>query len=171
MGAQQHLLGQRAVRVLQVERVVHRTRRVILGRVQGGEIVAVVFDFRAVGDFEADRGKQRFDALQRPRHRMQAAARLATAGQRDVQRLFGQARFQRRLADRFAALVERSFDGALGDVDRRAGGFSLLGRQLAQALQEFGDLAALAEEAGLDLFQRIGVGNGGECQLCASLTI
>ena len=91
-----------------------------------------------------------------------AAARFGTAGQRNVQCLFGQTRFQRGLADRFAALVEGGFDGVLGNVDRRAGGFFLLGRQLAQALQELGDLATLAEETGFHLFQRIGVGNGGE---------
>jgi hypothetical protein len=57
MGTQQHLVGQGAVRVLQVERIVHRARRVILGRVQGGEIEKILFDFRAVGHLETDRGE------------------------------------------------------------------------------------------------------------------
>ncbi len=162
MGAQQHLVGHRAVRVLQIKRVVHRTRRVILGRVQGREIEKVFLDFGAVGHFEADRAEQRLDALQRPRHRMQAAAYLGTAGQRDIQRLFRQACDQRRLADRFAPLVQCSFDSHLGHVDRGAGRLFLFRRQLAQPLEQFGDLPALAEETGFHLFQRIRVGNGSE---------
>ncbi len=69
------------------------------------------------------------------------------------------------LRNRFATLVERGLDGALGDVDRSTGSFLLLGRQLAQALQEFGNLAALAEKTGFDLFQRVRVGNGSESRL------
>jgi len=75
---------------------------------------------------------------------MQAAARLGATGQRDIQRLFGQTGFQRRLADCLATLVERGLDSGFRDIDRGAGGFLLLGRQFAKALQEFGDLAALA---------------------------
>ena len=96
---------------------------------------------------------------------MQATARFGATGQRDIQRLFGQARFQRRLADRFATRVERSFNSRLGDVDRRTGGFLLFRRQLAQALEKFGNLPALAEETGFHLFQRIRVGNGSERRL------
>jgi hypothetical protein len=92
VGAQQNAVGNLAIGVLQVEGIVHRTRRVILGRVQGGEIEKILLDLGAVGDFEADRTEQRFDALQRPRDRMQAATRFAATGQRDIERLFGQAR-------------------------------------------------------------------------------
>jgi len=117
---------------------------------------------RAVGHFETDGTEQGFDALQRPRHRVQAAARFSASGQRDVKRLLGQARIQRGLADRFATLVERIFNRRLGHIDRRACGFLLFRRQLAQAFEKFGDLPALAEETGLHLLQRIGVGNGSE---------
>jgi hypothetical protein len=61
--------------------------------------------------------EQRLDALQRPRDRMQATARLAATRQRHVQRLFSQARGQRHLPQRFAARVERCFDGVLGAID------------------------------------------------------
>jgi hypothetical protein len=96
---------------------------------------------------------------------MQAPARFSATGQRDIQRFFGQARVERRLADHLAALVERGLDGRLGDVDRRTGCLLLLGRQLAEAFQQFGNLTALAKETGLHLLQCIGVGNGGEGRL------
>ncbi len=165
MSAQQHLVGNTAIRVLQVKGVVHGTRRVILGRIHGGEIEEIFLDLGTVGHFETDGTEQRLDAFQRTRHRMQTTARFSATGQRDIQCLFGQARFQRGLADGFTALIERCFNGRLGDVDRGTGRFLLFRRQLAQALEKFGDLPALAEETGFYLFQRIGVRNGSESRL------
>ena len=157
MRTQQDAFGNLAAFILQVEGVVHGTRRMVVGRVQRGEVVEVVLDLGTVGHFEADRAEQAFDALERARHRVQAATGFAAAGQRDVERLFGEAGFQRCELDRVAARVERGFDRFLGAVDGGAGGLLLFGRQLAEALQEFGDLARLAEVAGLDLLQRVGV--------------
>jgi hypothetical protein len=134
---------------------------VILGRIHGRKIVEIIFDLRSVGDFEADGGKQGFDALQRTCHRMQATARFGATGQRDIQRLFSQAGAQRSLADRLTALIKSIFNSCFGNVDCRTGRL-LLWRQLAQALEKFGNLAALAEETGLGLFQRVRVGNGSE---------
>ncbi|MPM88883.1 hypothetical protein SDC9_135987 [bioreactor metagenome] len=94
---------------------------------------------------------------------MQATARFGTSGQRDIQRLFGQTRLQGSLANGFTALVECGFDRSLGNVDCRTGSLLFFGRELAQALQEFGNLAALAKEAGFYLLQCVRVGNGSEC--------
>ena len=58
VGAQQHILM-----AFKVKRVVHRTRGVILGRVQRGEVVPVGFDLGAIGHDEANRSKQLFDTL------------------------------------------------------------------------------------------------------------
>ena len=87
----------------------------------------------------------------------------AAAGQGDIERLGGQTAL-RAAALRIASRRALSADSTafLGDVDRRAGGLALLGRQLAQALEQLGERAALAEVARLGLFQRIGVGSGGE---------
>jgi hypothetical protein len=115
----------------QVEGVVHRTRRVILRRIQCCEILEVGFDFRAVGDFETDRAEQRFDAFQGARDRVQSAAVFAAAGQGDVERFFGQPGFKRQMPDGFAASVERRLDGFLGAVDCCAGGFRSSGESLA----------------------------------------
>ena len=162
MGPQQNIFGNRAVRVLQIKGVVHRTRRVILGRVHGREIEKVFLDLGAIGHFETDGAEQRLDAFQRARYRVQTTARFGATGQRDIQRLFGQARFERCLANGFTALVKRGFNGRFGDVDRGTGSFLLFRRQLAQALEKFGDLPTFAEETGFYLFQRIGVRNGSE---------
>ena len=51
------------VAALDVERVVHRARRMVLRHVERGEVVEVVLDLRAVGDLEAERAEQRLDAL------------------------------------------------------------------------------------------------------------
>jgi hypothetical protein len=95
---------------------------VILGRVQRGEIVPVGLDLGAVGDFEADRAEQALDALERARHRMQATARFAATGQRDIQRLGGQLRASSaalRIASRRS--LSAALDAVLGDVDRGTG--------------------------------------------------
>ncbi len=162
MGPQQHLLGERAIRILQVKSIVHRTRRVILGRIQGGKVEEVFLDFGAIRNFEADRTEQRFDTLQSPRYRVQTTAIFGTAGQGHIKRFFSKARFQRGLAHVFAALIEGRLDGFLDLVDCGAGSLLLLRRQFAQALEEFGDPAALAKETGLDLLQFVRVGSGSE---------
>jgi hypothetical protein len=87
---------------------------VIFRRVQRGEVLEIGFDFRAVGDLEADRAEQRLDALQRPRDRMQA-----TLFRRDPARsrraiLQPGAASSAMLPERFAAGVERRLDGFLG---------------------------------------------------------
>ena len=56
-----------------VERVLHRARRMVLGVVEGGEAVPVGLDLGTVGDFEAERGEDRLDALERAADRMDAA--------------------------------------------------------------------------------------------------
>jgi hypothetical protein len=52
----------------------------IFGRVQRGEILEVGLDLGAVGDLEADRAEQAFDAFERPGDRMQTAARCPRPG-------------------------------------------------------------------------------------------
>ena len=85
---------------LDVERVVHRARRMVLGRVERGEVVVVVFDLGTVGDVEAERAEQRLDALERARDRMQAADAAPAAGQRHVERFGGELRFELRVGER-----------------------------------------------------------------------
>ena len=82
-GADLHRGGVRAQQapVGEVERVVHRPRRMIGGDVERFEVVEVVLDLRTRGHLEAGAPEQGLDAQARPGHRMQATGLLATAGQ------------------------------------------------------------------------------------------
>ena len=50
----------------------------VFRRIQGSEVLEVGLDFRAVCDFKPDGAEQGFNSLQRARHGVQTAARLAT---------------------------------------------------------------------------------------------
>src|SRR5664279_5273948 len=98
-----------------VERVLHRPRRMVFGIVERGEAVPVGLDLRAVGDFETHRSEDCLDALKRSAHRMDATAAARAAGQADVKRLRRELHFEQ--AMREAALAERRLDRLLGGVD------------------------------------------------------
>ncbi len=89
---------------------------------------------------------------------MQAAARQAPPGQGHVQRFGRQLAIQLGLLQGVAAGFQCRLDRLLGLVDAGASGLAFLGGHAAQALQQFGQLATLAEVAGLDLLQRRQVG-------------
>ena len=61
-----------------------------------------------------------------------------------------------------AAVVEGSFDGFFGAIDRGACGFTFFWRQLGHAFEQFGNLAALAKESSLDLLECVGVVSRGK---------
>ena len=87
-----HRRGVRAQQaaVGEVERVVHRPRRMVRGDVERLEVVPVVLDFGTVLDREAGVAEQRLDAPARAGHRVQAAGLLAAARQRHVDAARGQ---------------------------------------------------------------------------------
>jgi hypothetical protein len=119
MSAQQHAVGRPGRLVLQIEGVVHRTRGVVLGRVQCGEILEVGFDLGAVGDFETDRTEQAFDALERARHRMQTAARPDRDQAASHRAPLRPAWLPAASLNRLATRVECGLYGILGAIDRR----------------------------------------------------
>jgi hypothetical protein len=96
---------------------------------------------------------------------MQTTARFSASGQRDIQRLFRQARFKRCFTDGLTTFIQCIFNGCLGDVNCRTSGFFLFRRQFAQAFEKFSNLTALAEETGFNLLQCIRVRNGSERRL------
>ena len=93
---------------------------------------------------------------------MQAAGLAQAAGQRDVERLGLELDVEFRVGQRLAAVVERSLDGLLGDVDCGAAGLLLLDAQRGHALHQLGDAAGLADELRLGVFQV-----GGRCRASA----
>ena len=147
-----------------VERVLHRARRVVLRVVQRGEAVPVGLDLGAVGDVEAHRAEDRLDALHRARHRVQAAhaaaggpasvTSSASALQLRLELGIGQ-----RLAARAAAPLRSRCLVALICAPRA---FFCFGRQRAQRLQQLGHAAGLAEEARLGVLQLGRRRRGGE---------
>ena len=160
-------LSQRPSLVLQVdiERVLHRTRRMVLGAVQCSEVVPVGLDLRAVGHLEPHRLEDRFDALDRQRHRMQPTFAAPPARQRDVQRLGAQLRVEFGLRQRLAPFLQRRLDALLGAIDQRAARLLLVHRQAGQRLQQLGDAPRLAQEARLRVLQFGGRGRARELLL------
>ena len=145
-----------AVLVLQVdvERVLHRARRMVLGIVERGEVVPVGLDLRAVGDLEAERMPDFLDALPGAQHRVDAAAAAPAPGQRDIERLFRQARGKLRVGKRRAPRFERRLDSLLRRVERGARDSFLFRRKRSQCGPETGQLPALSEVACLCVFER-----------------
>nr|AOO54644.1 phenylalanyl-tRNA synthetase subunit alpha [uncultured bacterium] len=85
-------LDRRSVRaqhvlLVDVERVVHGTRRMVFRDIQRGEIVEIVFDLGTFRYGVTDGMEKAFNALQRARDRMQSAHADAAPRQRHVERL------------------------------------------------------------------------------------
>jgi hypothetical protein len=93
---------------------------------------------------------------------VQAAARQAASGQRDIECLGRQLGFELRILQRIAPCRQRRLYALLGDVDRRAGALALLRRQFAQTLEQRGQRALLAEVARLGVLQLGRFGGGGK---------
>jgi hypothetical protein len=146
MRAQQAAIGE-------IERIVHRPRRMIRGDVERLEVVPVVFDLRAVGDCEPGIAEDLLDAPARARDRMQAAKRLATAGQRHIDGIARELRREFLGFERRAPRVERLRERVLRFVDLRAGGATRFRIHRAQRLEQRGDLALLAEQPHADLLE------------------
>ena len=70
--------------VAQIERIVHRARRMIGRDVQRLEVMKVILDLRPLGDLEARTPENLLDAQTRLRDRVQSAGALAPSGQRDI---------------------------------------------------------------------------------------
>src|SRR3954466_7660415 len=147
----------------QVERVRLEPRRVVLGEVEGVEVVVDEVGLRAFGDAEAEAEEDILDlAPDGGDHVVVAGGRERGAGQGDVDDVFGEPGLQLgRLELRLARL-----DGGLDRLARLVGAFAdraaLLRRQLADVAQQVRQLRLAAEEAHPHLFQLGGPGGGGD---------
>ena len=77
----------------------------------------------------------------------------AAAGQGDIERLLREARLHLRVGKGRPARIERCLQCFLGDIDRGARGLPLFGGELAERLQQRGQLTRLAEIARLGVFE------------------
>ena len=140
----------------EIEGVVHRARRMVRREVQGFEVVPVVLDLGAVGEFVTEAAEDLGDALQRTADRMQAAACGVASRQGDVDGFAGETRVEHGVVERDLACRQRVADGVAGAVDRFAGRLALVRGQSAEGLELRGDAAALAEQRDPQRFQRVG---------------
>jgi hypothetical protein len=145
-----------------IEGVVHRARRMIRRHVERREVVEILFDLRAVGDIEADRAKDCFDALDRQGDRMQPAGAHTAPGQRDIDPLGGEPLLQQRLAQLRVAQAEQRFHLLLGLVQRLATARLGFAAQRRQRFHQPGERAGLAHERRLDVGQLRLLGHGGD---------
>mmetsp|Transcript_37514 Transcript_37514/g.87439 ORF Transcript_37514/g.87439 Transcript_37514/m.87439 type:complete len:561 (+) Transcript_37514:3391-5073(+) len=148
-----------------VERVLHRAGRVVLGVVQRRKAVPVGLDLGAVGHVEAHRREDSLDALHRAGDGMQAAGAALAAGQGDVQGLGLELLLELGGGQGVAAGRQGGFDGQLALIDLGATRLFLFDAQRTQALHQLGHSAGLAEEAGLGVFQFGGRRGGSEIGL------
>ena len=112
--------------------------------------------------------KQRLDAFERARHRMQAAGTDAAAGQRNVERLLRELRFEFFALDGFAARNQRGLELYFCGIEFDAHCRAFSRGNTSERFLQFGQRAGLAEIACLDLleFNRIvDTGELGKCLL------
>jgi hypothetical protein len=115
--------------------------------------VPVALDLGAVGHVEAHAGEDLLDALQRQLTGCRPPGSRTRPGQRDVQRLGLQLRFEFGVGQRLAPLGQRRLDRLLGLVDGGAARLLLLDGERGQALHQLGDAAGLADVLRLGVFQ------------------
>jgi hypothetical protein len=100
--------------------------------VERAEVVPVVLDFRAIGDVIAEPRKDRADAIERARDRVQSAAIAVAAGQRDVDAFGDEARRGFGAVEFVLARGKRVGDALLRQIDLGATLLALVGRERAE---------------------------------------
>src|SRR2546421_3015338 len=145
---------------LDVERVLHRARGMVLWIVERGEVVPVGLDLRPLGDVEAKRAPDGLDSLPGAHDRMDAAASATAAGKRDVERFLGRARRELPFGERGAPRFERCFDALFRGVVGGAGRLALLGGCATWAKAR--KLTRLAQIARFGVLQGGRIGRRGE---------
>ena len=144
--------------VAEVERVVHRARRMIGGTVQRFEIVEVVLDLGTELNAKARGAEDRLDAQPRARDRVQRTARRAATGQRDVDAAFGELLLDRGAVEQRTTGLDRLVQADLGLVDASTRGWTFGGTERAETLEQFGEGALLAEHRDTHGLQRGDIG-------------
>src|SRR5690606_14324983 len=131
--------------VAHVEGVVHGSRRMVGGNIEGFEIVIVVFDLRPFGDVVADTGEEGRDPRQGAGYRVQAALLQRPPRQGHIDGVRRQLFRDAAILKVLAAGVEVILDLLLGPVDQRPRRGTLFTGKLAQALEQIGEHALLAQ--------------------------
>ena len=150
--AQEHLVGD-------VERVGLLPRRMVRVVVEGVEVVVDELDLWALGHSEPEAEEDVLDLAARGGDEMQPAGRqLRVAGQGDVDGVGREAGVELARVQGGGASLELGLDRLARLIAGLAHGAALVGRQVADAAQELGQLGLAAEVADPDLLQARGVG-------------
>src|SRR5574343_1031321 len=107
----------------------HRTCRMIVWCVEGGEVEVSGFNLGTFGHRETHRGKEAFDTLQAAGHWMQTTTRHTTSRQGDVECFFGQTGSEMFFFQCIPPGVDGSFYLGLDLVDLAAGFLALFYRR------------------------------------------
>lgn len=142
------------------ERVLHLAGRVVGRKVERVEVERRLFDFRPLGDGEPELGHRVEDDPGRLFDRMKTARRRSPAGERDI----GALRFEQQapLAGREVGLagIKDGVDRLAEFVELPAAFAAGIGVESAKRLEQRGELALLAGEAGARVSQIFDVGRG-----------
>ena len=122
--------------IAEVERVMHRPRRMVRREVERFEVVPVVLDFRTVRQGIPQARKDVGDPLQGRADRMQRAAPGIDAGQGHVNRLACNTRVEHGVVQRDASRAERVRQRVTRTVDLLTRGLARIGWQRSQPFQE-----------------------------------
>ncbi len=143
--------------IREIERIVHRARRVRFGHVERGEIVPIVLDLGARRDGEAEVGEDLRQLFHHPAHRVDRSLGHLGGGQGQVEPFGCQPRFELGIAQRLALRRNRIGDPCPRALDQRTLRLTLFGRHRAERLEQGRDPALLAQCGNADRLQRIGI--------------
>ena len=141
----QHL-GLFALARLQIESVVHCARGMALGHVERGEIVPLVLDLGPGRYREAEVGEDLRHLVEHLADRMDRPLRRRVGGERHVDRLAREPRVELGTVERGLARGDRGGHRLAHALDARTFHQPLIGRHLAERLEQRGDAALLAEQ-------------------------
>ena len=144
-----------AVRIREIERVVHGARGVRFGHIGRGEIVPVVLDLGPGGDREAEIGENLRQLVHHLADRMDRSLRRGRRGQSQIERFGRQPRFQRRRFQHRLAILHRIGDAHAQTLDARRFLLAFFRAHPAKSLHQLADPALLAQRLDADRFDLI----------------
>jgi len=149
--------------ISEIERIVHRARRMIGRDVECFEVMEVVFDLGPGGHIEAGTAEQLLDAQPGLGDRVQATALPSTAsGQGDIDPPGRKFALDLGLLERNTASIKRALHALLRLVDSLPGCRTLGSRQRTERFQLLSERTLLAEPPDSRLVQRREVTDSGD---------
>src|SRR5690554_464525 len=137
-----------------IESIMHGTRRMVFGDIEGAEIMIIVLNLRAFSDAIPGRLEQSADTFDSQADRVHTTNTLPPARQGDIQRLSRQPGAERLLQQLLAAGVNGLGNLSFDQVYLLSSRGPLFSWQFPQTFQQFGNPPLLTEIINAQLFQR-----------------